>query len=225
MRVAGDGGVVVSAGDGGSGAGVPPVIRPLAVSAEGETETPAGTASGLVAAGTAAPLNLRRICVFCGSSKGINPAHLAAAQHLGREFARRGLDLVYGGGNVGLMGALADAALAAGGQVIGVIPEALMAELSDGFIALPGGFGTFEEFFEVLTWAQLSFHDKPCALLNVAGFFDPLLTFLDHATAEGFVRPAHRELVLADTDLTRLLERMAAFQPPIVHKWVDRDAL
>ena len=145
------------------------------------------------------------------------------------------------------MGALADAALAAGGHVIGVIPEALlakevghrglpdlrvvrtmherkalMAELSDGFIALPGGFGTFEEFFEVLTWSQLSFHAKPCALLNVAGFFDPLLTFLDHATAEGFVRPAHRELVLADDSLASLLARMQQFRPPTMHKWIDR---
>jgi uncharacterized protein (TIGR00730 family) len=196
------------------------------------------------------PRALRRVCVFCGSSKGTNPAHLAAAQEAGRELARRGLALVYGGGNVGLMGALADAALSVGGHVIGVIPEALMAkevghrglpdlrvvqtmherkalmaELSDGFIALPGGFGTFEEFFEVLTWSQLSFHGKPCALLNVAGFFDPLLTFLDHATAEGFVRPAHRELVLAEADLHQLLARMADFQPPAVAKWADRAAL
>ena len=193
---------------------------------------------------------LRRLCVFCGSSKGGNPAYLAAAKEVGRTLAQRGIGLVYGGGNVGLMGALADAALAAGGHVIGVIPEALlakevghrglpdlrvvksmherkalMAELSDGFLALPGGFGTFEEFFEVLTWSQLSFHTKPCGVLNVAGFFDPLLNFLDHAAAEGFVRPAHRELVLADADLNQLLQKMATFQPPVVHKWVDRDAL
>ena len=162
--------------------------------------------------------------------------------------AQRGIGLVYGGGNVGLMGALADAALAAGGQVIGVIPEALlakevghrglpdlrvvksmherkalMAELSDGFIALPGGFGTFEEFFEVLTWSQLSFHAKPCALLNVAGFFTPLLQMVDHAVAEGFIRPAHRELVLVDDSVEGLLERMARFTPPTVHKWIDSD--
>ncbi len=193
---------------------------------------------------------LRRVCVFCGSSRGNQTAYLAAAKEVGRVLAQHDIGLVYGGGNIGLMGALADAALAAGGHVIGVIPEALlakevghrglpdlrvvktmherkalMAELSDGFIALPGGFGTFEEFFEVLTWSQLSFHGKPCALLNVAGFFDPLLKFLDHATAEGFVRPAHRELVLAEADLNQLLERMAAFQPPAVHKWADRDAL
>jgi uncharacterized protein (TIGR00730 family) len=190
------------------------------------------------------------VCVFCGSSRGTNPAHLAAAQKVGRGLAQRGLALVYGGGNVGLMGALADAALAAGGHVIGVIPEALlakevghrglpdlrvvksmherkalMAELSDGFIALPGGFGTFEEFFEVLTWSQLSFHAKPCALLNVAGFFNPLLAFLDHATAEGFVRPAHRELVLVDQSVEGLLEKMRGFTPPTVHKWMDRDQM
>lgn len=148
------------------------------------------------------------------------------------------------------MGALADATLAAGGHVIGVIPEALlakevghrglpdlrvvktmherkalMAELSDGFIALPGGFGTFEEFFEVLTWSQLGLHAKPCGLLNISGFFDPLLDLLNHSVSEGFVRAAHRELVLVDTDLPRLLERMADFQPPPIHKWIDRDTV
>ena len=191
---------------------------------------------------------LRRRCVFCGSSRGNNSAHFAAAQNLGRELAQRGVGLVYGGGHVGLMGALADAALAAGGHVIGVIPEsllakevghrglpdlrvvktmherkALMAELSDGFIALPGGFGTFEEFFEVLTWSQLGLHAKPCGVLNIAGFFTPLLQLIDHAVAEGFIRPAHRELVLADDSLERLLERMKQFKPPTVHKWIDRD--
>ncbi len=191
---------------------------------------------------------LRRLCVFCGSSRGDNPAYLAAAQDVGRTLAQRGVGLVYGGGNIGLMGALADAALAAGGHVIGVIPEsllakevghrglpdlrvvktmherkALMAELSDGFIALPGGFGTFEEFFEVLTWSQLGLHAKPCGVLNVAGFFTPLLQLIDHAVAEGFIRPAHRELVLVDDSLERLLERMKQFEPPTVHKWIDRD--
>ena len=191
---------------------------------------------------------LRRLCVFCGSSRGNHSAHFVAAQNLGRELAQRGIGLVYGGGNVGLMSALADAALAAGGQVIGVIPEALlakevghrglpdlrvvktmherkalMAELSGGFIALPGGFGTFEEFFEVLTWSQLGLHAKPCGVLNVAGFFTPLLRLIDHAVAEGFIRPAHGELVLADDSLERLLERMKQFEPPTVHKWIDRD--
>jgi uncharacterized protein (TIGR00730 family) len=191
---------------------------------------------------------LQRLCVFCGSSKGTNPAYLADAQEVGRTLAQSGLGLVYGGGNIGLMGALADAALAAGGHVIGVIPEALlakevghrglpdlrvvktmherkalMAELSDGFIALPGGFGTFEEFFEVLTWSQLGLHPKPCGLLNVAGFFDPLLELLNHSVTEGFVRPAHRALVIVDADIRRLLAGMTAFQPPPVHKWIDRD--
>ena len=194
--------------------------------------------------------SLRYVCVFCGSSRGNKPAYLEAAEDVGRELARRGLGLVYGGGNVGLMGALADATLAAGGHVTGVIPEALMAkevghrglpdlhvvktmherkalmtELSDGFIALPGGFGTFEEFFEVLTWSQLGLHAKPCGVLNIAGFFDPLLELLNHSVREGFVRPAHRELVLVDTDTNRLLERMTAFQPLPVHKWIDRDAV
>jgi uncharacterized protein (TIGR00730 family) len=193
---------------------------------------------------------LQRVCLFCGSSKGNQPAYLAAAQEIGRELAHRGIVLVYGGGNIGLMGALAEAALAAGGQVIGVIPEALlakevghrglpdlrvvktmherkalMAELSDGFIALPGGFGTFEEFFEVLTWSQLGLHPKPCGLLNIADFFDPLLNLINHAVTEGFVRPTHRELVIVDTDIGRLLARMTDFQPPPVHKWIDRDAV
>ena len=197
-----------------------------------------------------APYSLQRICVFCGSSRGHKAEYLTAAQALGQELSRRGMGLVYGGGNIGLMGALADAALAAGGHVTGVIPEALlakevghrglpdlrvvksmherkalMAELSDGFIALPGGFGTFEEFFEVLTWSQLGFHAKPCGVLNIAGFFDPLLELLNHSVREGFVRPAHRELVLVDTDICRLLERMTAFQPPPVHKWIDRPVL
>jgi len=196
------------------------------------------------------PRPLQRLCVFCGSSKGSNPAHLAAAQNLGRELAQRGLGLVYGGGNIGLMGALADAALAAGGHIIGVIPEALlakevghrglpdlrivktmherkalMAELIDGFIALPGGFGTFEEFFEVLTWSQLGLHSKPCGVLNISGFFDPLLELINHSVSEGFVRATHRELVIVETDLERLLERMANFQAPPIHKWIGRDAV
>jgi uncharacterized protein (TIGR00730 family) len=191
---------------------------------------------------------LKRICVFCGSSKGRNAQYADNAADVGRELARRGIGLVYGGGNIGLMGLLADAALAEGGDVIGVIPEslmarevghrglrdlrivktmherkALMAELCDGFIALPGGFGTFEEFFEVLTWSQLGLHPKPCGVLNVSGFFDPLLQLIDHAVAEHFVRPAHRELVLVETSLDRLLRRMEAFQPPPIEKWIDRD--
>ncbi len=197
-----------------------------------------------------APRQLRRVCVFCGSSRGSNPVFARAAEELGRELTRRGLGLVYGGGNIGLMGTMADATMAAGGHVTGVIPEALMArevghrglndlrvvktmherkalmaELSDGFIALPGGFGTFEEFFEVLTWSQLGLHAKPCGVLNVNGFFDPLLDLLQHAVAQGFIRPEHRELVIVETTGPRLLDRLAGFEPPSIHKWIDRDTV
>lgn len=168
---------------------------------------------------------------------------------MGTRLAQRGIELVYGGGRVGLMGTVADAALAAGGRVIGVIPQALfdkeightgltdlrvvpsmherkalMADLSDGFIALPGGFGTFEEFFEVLTWAQLGFHRKACALLNSAGYYDSLLAFFDHVTAEGFVRAAHRQLLVVDTEVDSLLDRLLAYQPPQVDKWLEQRA-
>jgi len=190
---------------------------------------------------------MRRVCVFCGSSHGASPVYAEAARDLGRRLARRGLGLVYGGGNVGLMGEVADAALAAGGEVIGVIPyalearevahsgltelhvvdsmherKALMADLSDGFLALPGGIGTLEEFFEVWTWGQLGLHAKPCGLLDVAGYYAPLLAFLDRTVEEGFLRPAHREVVLVDTDPEALLDRMAAFTPPRVEKWMGR---
>jgi uncharacterized protein (TIGR00730 family) len=156
--------------------------------------------------------------------------------------------VVYGGGRVGLMGAVADAALAVGGEVIGIIPSALaqkeiahpgltdlqivdsmherkarMADLADGFLALPGGFGTFEEFFEVVTWAQIGIHRKPCALLNVDGYFDPLLALAEHAKTERFVRPEHRALLLADTDPARLLDLMAQYHSPLLDKWMDRD--
>jgi uncharacterized protein (TIGR00730 family) len=191
---------------------------------------------------------LKRICVFCGSSPGGHPAYRAAAADLGRELARRGITLVYGGGKVGLMGVLADAAIAAGGEVIGVIPEslmakevghaglpdlrvvgsmherkALMAELADGFIALPGGVGTFEEFFEIVTWAQLGLHARPCGLLNVRGFYDPLLGLLDHAVAERFIQPAHREIVIVETEIGPLLERLARHHVPPQPKWIDRE--
>jgi uncharacterized protein (TIGR00730 family) len=177
---------------------------------------------------------VKRICVFCGSSRGSRPAYADAARRMGTELARRGLGLVYGGGRVGLMGILADAALAAGGEVIGIIPEALlawevahasltdlqvvasmherkarMADLSDAFIALPGGFGTLEEFCEVLTWSQLGLHRKPCGLVNVDGYYDPLLALLDHAVTERFVRPEHRALVLEATEPERLLDLLA----------------
>ncbi|MBW4693514.1 MAG: TIGR00730 family Rossman fold protein [Lyngbya sp. HA4199-MV5] len=190
---------------------------------------------------------MKYICVFCGSNLGTRPAYKLAAQALGQALVKRGLGLVYGGGNVGLMGTIADAVLAAGGKAIGVIPQALvekelahkgltqlhivssmherkamMADLSDGFIALPGGFGTFEEFFEVLTWAQLGFHQKPCGLLNIEGYYDRLIALADHATAEQFVRPAHRSLILEAQDPDRLLDTFAAYEPITVQKWIDR---
>ncbi len=188
---------------------------------------------------------MNAVCVFCGSSPGLDPAFADEAERLGRALAHRGLRLVYGGGNVGLMGVLADAALAAGGEVVGVIPrglavrelahegvttlhvvesmherKALMASLADAFIALPGGFGTLEEFCEVVTWTQLGIQDKPCGLLNVSGFYDDLRRFLDHALAEQFLRPTHSEIVVTDTDAARLLDRLAAWTPPTVSKWL-----
>ena len=187
---------------------------------------------------------MKRICVFCGSNAGARSEYAEAARALATVLAERKLGIVYGGGNVGLMGVLADAALARGGEVIGVIPQklvdkevahrgvtellvvgtmherkALMNELSDAFIALPGGFGTLDEFFEVLTWAQLGFHGKPCALLNVAGYYDGMLAMLDHAVTERFLRPAHRQLVIADTDPLRLLQRLSDFVPAPKGKW------
>jgi len=187
---------------------------------------------------------MKRICVFCGSNAGARSEYAEAARALATVLAGRKLGIVYGGGNVGLMGVLADAALARGGEVIGVIPQklvdkevahrgvtelrivetmherkALMNDLSDAFLALPGGFGTLDEFFEVLTWSQLGFHGKPCALLNVAGYYDGMLAMLDHAVTERFLRPAHRELIIADTDPLRLLQRLSAFVPAPKGKW------
>jgi hypothetical protein len=172
----------------------------------------------------------------------------AAARSLGRLLAGRGLGVVYGGGNIGLMGVLADAALSAKGEVIGVIPQALvdrelahrgvtelrivpsmherkalMAELSDAFLALPGGYGTLDEFCEVLTWAQLGFHQKPCGLLNVARFYASFLAQIDLAVAARFVRPEHRALILDETDPARLLARLEEFKALRLHKWIDRD--
>ncbi len=193
---------------------------------------------------------MNSLCVFCGSNPGASPAYGEAAARLGRTLAGRGLTLVYGGGRVGLMGVAADAALAAGGKVTGVIPEALatrelahgglsdlqvvgsmherkarMSELSDGFIALPGGIGTLEEWFEVWTWSQLGFQPKPCALLNVAGYYDHLLAFLDHMTAERFLTGVHRGMAIVDDDPERLLDRLAAWQPPQARKWIDATEL
>ena len=186
---------------------------------------------------------MKRLCVFCGSSFGNRPEYRQAAVALGTLLAERGLELVYGGGNVGLMGAVADACLRAGGRVTGVIPQSLldkevghhgltslevvdsmhtrkarMAELADGFIALPGGFGTFEEFCEILTWGQLGFHVKPMGLLNVNGFYDPLLALFDKAVEEGFLRAQNRAMALAEADMEKLLDTMAAYRPEPVSK-------
>jgi uncharacterized protein (TIGR00730 family) len=188
---------------------------------------------------------MKRIAVYCGSNHGKNPAYTHAAEQLGALLAREKIELVYGGGCIGLMGTVANAALKNGGHVIGVIPEklvikeviheglpdqrivknmherkALMAELSDGFIALPGGYGTFDEFFEVLAWSQLGWHKKPFGLLNIAGFYGHLIAFLDHAACEGFIRPQHRELVLVESSLEKILQRMKKFQPPSEVKWI-----
>ena len=191
---------------------------------------------------------LKRVCVFCGSSFGARPQYREAAEQLGTLLARRDIGLVYGGGCVGLMGALADAALAAGGEVIGVIPEsllrrevghrgvtklhvvetmherkALMADLADAFIALPGGYGTLEEFCEIVTWSQLGIQRKPCGLLNVERYWGGLLGVLEHAVDEGFVRPENSQLVLLATTPEGMLERLMEWEPPAhIEKWVDK---
>jgi uncharacterized protein (TIGR00730 family) len=188
-----------------------------------------------------------RICVFSGSSNGRRPAYRTAATLLGQTLVSRGYELVYGGARVGLMGAVADAVLADGGHVIGVIPQALverevahtglpdlrvvssmherkalMSELSDGFIALPGGWGTIEELFEVLTWGQLGLHRKPCGLLNVEGYYDPLMAFLRHGFDEQFVRTAFERMLLVSDSPAALLDAFASFEPPAQAKWMDR---
>jgi uncharacterized protein (TIGR00730 family) len=190
---------------------------------------------------------VQHVCVFCGSSPGARPIYVQAARHLGQTLARRGLTLVYGGAKVGTMGQLAQAALNAGGHVIGVIPralvemevahtglpelrvvesmherKALMADLADAFIALPGGLGTIEEFFEVLCWSQLGLHVKPCGLLNVGGYYDRLTSFLDHSVEEQFVRATHRDLVLVEQDTDALLEAFERYQAPHADKaeWI-----
>ncbi len=191
------------------------------------------------------PAELRRICVFCGSKTGNADHYRAHADQLGRLLVEAGCGLVYGGGSVGLMGVIADSVLAAGGQVVGVIPEALatkellhtgvsemrvvrsmherkatMAELADAFIAMPGGLGTFEEFFEAVTWAQLGFHRKNIGLLNTDGFFDPLLTLIDHSIGEGFIKPAYRDLIVVNDEPASLLESLEGHQPPEVRRWM-----
>ena len=188
---------------------------------------------------------MKRICVFCASSDGGSPIYRATAQAVGSLLAEQGIELIYGGAKVGLMGAVADAVLAAGGRVTGVIPEALvlkevahasltelrivhsmherkalMASLSDGFIAMPGGFGTFEEFCEVLTWGQLGLHDKPCGLLNTAGYYDHMLQMFDHAVDEQLLKPENRAMVLASSDARALLQIMRDYRAPVCEKWI-----
>jgi uncharacterized protein (TIGR00730 family) len=190
---------------------------------------------------------VRRVCVFSGSSPGADLAYRAAACDVGHRLADRGIELVYGGAHVGLMGVLADAALERGGRVTGVIPQSLvdreiahpgltdlrvvdsmherkaqMAELADAFVALPGGVGTLEELFEVYTWNQLGLHAKPLGLFNVRGYFDGLVRFLDHAVEERFVTPAHRAMLLVGEDLDALLDGLAGWEAPAQPKWIDR---
>jgi hypothetical protein len=187
-----------------------------------------------------------RIAIYCGSSRGLDPIYATAAAEMATYLAKQGIGIVYGGGNVGIMGVIADAALAAGGEVIGVIPESLLAkelshagvtelhvtrsmherkqrmvDLSDAFIALPGGFGTLDELFETLTWLQLGFHGKPVGLLNAAGFFDHLLTFLDHMSSTGFLTPKHRSSLITETEPEALLKAIRAFEPDTCEKWID----
>ncbi len=193
---------------------------------------------------------MKRVCVFCGSSAGFDDQYRTVAAELGQLLAERGLGLVFGGGSVGLMGAVADAVLAAGGEVVGVIPDrlatkellhprvpdmrrvrdmhqrkALMAELADAFVALPGGFGTFEELFEVITWAQLGFHRKNIGLLNVAGYFDPLVRLVDHAVEAGFIKAEHRELIFVADSAHAMLDRLVTHQLPRVRQWLGPDEI
>jgi uncharacterized protein (TIGR00730 family) len=190
---------------------------------------------------------LKRICVFCGTNTGSRPAYGSAARNLGRVLAEQDIELVYGGASVGIMGELADAVQEHGGHVTGIIPQQLMAkeaahtgirdlivvasmhqrksqmaDMSDGFIALPGGIGTLEGFLEVLTWGQLGIHSKPAGILNVEGYFDELIAFLDHAVEEGFLTDTHRDAIMVESDAGRLLDRMRAFTPPEGEKLMGR---
>jgi len=189
---------------------------------------------------------IRRLAVFCGSNPGARGDYSIGVRELGKAMCERGIGVVYGGSSVGLMATLADTVLDELGDIIGVIPKmlverevankslddlrvvgsmherkALMAELADGFVALPGGIGTLEEFFEIWTWAQLGMHSKPCGLLNIAGYFDPLLAFLDRAVEEKFVRQAHRDMVIVESDPRALLDRFESYEPPRVVKWIN----
>lgn len=190
---------------------------------------------------------MKRICVFCGSNSGNDPLYSETAVTVGKFFAEQNIELVYGGGRVGLMGKIADTVMANGGKVIGIIPKglsdrevahqgltelhivdsmhtrkALMAELSDGFIALPGGVGTFEEFCEIVTWAQLGIHTKPCALMNVGGFYDAFITMFDYSMEQGFIRPQHRALVLVESEIEKIYSLMKDYRPPVIEKWLDK---
>jgi len=192
---------------------------------------------------------MQTICIYCGSKHGVHNAYTEAANALGRQLARAGLGLVYGGGSVGLMGVVADAVLAEGGEVIGVIPtvlsrkellhtgcttlhqvatmherKALMEDCADGFIALPGGYGTLDELFEIITWAQLGLHHKPIGLLNIEGYYDQLIAFLRHTVEQGFVRETFIDMLLVDDNSERLLQRMAAYRAtPATGKWIERE--
>ncbi|HEY1952907.1 MAG TPA: TIGR00730 family Rossman fold protein [Gemmatimonadaceae bacterium] len=189
---------------------------------------------------------IRRLAIFCGSNPGARPEYVEGVRNLAKLLCERGIGVVYGGSSVGLMATLADTMLDELGDIIGVIPKmlverevankalddlrivgsmherkALMAELADGFVALPGGIGTLEEFFEIWTWGQLGMHAKPCGLLNIGGYFDPLLTFLDRAVEEKFVRQVHRDMVIVESDPRKLLDRFASYEPPRVVKWIN----
>ncbi|MEY4565713.1 MAG: hypothetical protein RLY14_683 [Planctomycetota bacterium] len=193
---------------------------------------------------------MKSVCVFCGSSSGSKAIYREVAAAMGQAIAKRGMRLIYGAGNIGLMGIVADAAIKAGGEVIGVIPQFLvdkevahfgltemiivnsmherkarMADLADAFVALPGGFGTFEELCEVLTWSQLGLHNKPCGILNVANYYDPLLALFDHAVTERFLRSEYRSLVVSATDVEDMLKELESYRHESLQKWMDRDKI
>ena len=191
---------------------------------------------------------MKRVCVFCGSNAGARSAYAETARALARYLVKLGMGIVYGGGNVGLMGIVADTAMREGGEVLGVIPQALfekevghrgitelrivgsmherkalMADLADGFIAMPGGWGTFDEFCEILTWAQLGLHRKPCGVLNVEGYYDALLAMFDHSVAEGFLKAEYRPMVLASSEPEDLVAKMQAYHGRVLEKWIGRE--
>ncbi len=192
---------------------------------------------------------VNKLCVYCGSNSGRRPEYIAGAKQLAYALVEKNIDLIYGGASVGVMGVLANSVLEEGGNVIGIIPQdlvnkevahdsltelhvvgsmherkALMAELADGFIALPGGLGTIEELFEILTWAQLGLHEKPCGLLNVFGYYDKLSAFLDYAVSEEFINDVHRSMLLVEEHPKALLERIEAYEAPHVAKWIGRES-